>query len=130
LAVPVQAIVQVGKETACYVAGPAEPERCLVKLGRTNDKLVQIVEGVSPGQRVVLNPMAISDETEKPAGDEAGETEDSAEQISAAQPASDTSTAAQPSSGPSSAAQPSSGSSSAAAEPPRAPAAQVTAKAS
>jgi len=84
MTVPVQAIVQVGKETACYVAGPTGPERRLVKLGRTNDKAVQILEGVWAGDRVVLNPMAIAEEAPRPAGDEAEPAEDGSEQISPA----------------------------------------------
>lgn len=84
LTVPVQAIVQVGKETACYVADKAEPERRPVKLGRTNDKLVQVLDGVSAGDRVVLNPMAIAEEAEKPTGVETEPAENAAEQISAA----------------------------------------------
>jgi len=80
LTVPVQAIVQVGKETACYVAGQPAPQRRAVKLGRTNDKLVQILDGVRAGDRVVLNPMGIAEEAERPAGEAA----EPAEQISAA----------------------------------------------
>ncbi len=80
LTVPVQAIVQVGKETACYVAGQPAPQRRAVKLGRTNDKLVQILDGVRAGDRVVLNPMGLAEEAERPAGEAA----EPAEQISAA----------------------------------------------
>jgi RND family efflux transporter MFP subunit len=64
LTVPVQAIVQRKKETSCFVEAGAVPERRVVKLGRTNDKFVEVVEGLNPGDRVVLNPMAILDETE------------------------------------------------------------------
>jgi multidrug efflux pump subunit AcrA (membrane-fusion protein) len=82
--VPVQAVVQIGKETACYVAGPTGPERRPVKLGRTNDKAVQILEGVVAGDRVVLNPMAIAEEAQRPAGGEAEPAENGSEQISTA----------------------------------------------
>jgi HlyD family secretion protein len=83
LAVPVQAIVQVGKESACYVAEKdAMPQRRVVKLGRTNDKLVQILDGVGPGQRVVLNPMAIAEEAPKPDSASAEQTETAVEQLS------------------------------------------------
>jgi RND family efflux transporter MFP subunit len=110
LAVPVQAIVQVGKESACYVAEQdGTPQRRVVKLGRTNDKLVQILDGVGPGQRVVLNPMAIAEEAPKPGDTSAEETDTAVEQISEAP-------------GPRPAP--------AAAESPRAAAASVTAKAS
>jgi len=111
LTVPVQAIVQVGKESTCYVAESADaaPQRRVVKLGRTNDKLVQILDGVGPGQRVVLNPMAIAEETPKSETPEE-QAETPAEQISEASPR------------PASAA--------GSAEPPRAVVANVTAKAS
>lgn len=112
LAVPVQAVVQVGKESACYVATEGTPQRRVVKLGRTNDKLVQILDGVSAGQHVVLNPMAIAEEAPKPTGAPA-EQEKAAEQISEA-----------PSRKPSSGAVP------AAAESLRASTASTTAKAS
>jgi RND family efflux transporter MFP subunit len=83
LAVPVQAIVQVGKESSCYVDAPGGmPQRRVVKLGRTNDKLVQILAGVGPGQRVVLNPMAIAEETPKAADAAAEQTESASEQVS------------------------------------------------
>ncbi len=70
LTVPVQAIVQRKKETSCFVEAEGSPERRVVKLGRTNDKFVEVVEGLNPGDRVVLNPMAILDETEKSAEDD------------------------------------------------------------
>ncbi len=112
LTVPVQAIVQVGKESACYVAESQEeiPQRRVVKLGRTNDKLVQILDGVGPGQHVVLNPMAIAEETTKSADTPEQQPEKTPEQISAApgRPAP----------------------AAAAAEPPRAAVANVTTKAS
>jgi len=112
LAVPVQAVVQVGRDTACYVADKGVAQRRSIKLGRTNDKLVQILDGVHSGQRVVLNPMALAEEALRPAGGEEQTTESGAEQISGT-----------PAAQPSSAAAP-------AAESPRAAAASVTARAS
>jgi len=82
LAVPVQAVVQVGKDTACYVADKGLAQRRPIKLGRTNDKLVQILDGISPGQRVVLNPMALAEEALRPAGGEEQKSAGDAEQIS------------------------------------------------
>ena len=63
LAVPVQAIVQREKETWCFVESGREAKRRTVRLGKTNDKFVQIVDGVEPGERVVLNPMSLIDES-------------------------------------------------------------------
>ena len=96
LAVPVQAVVQVGKETACYVEDRGVPQRRPIKLGRTNDKLVQILDGVSPGQRVVLNPMALAEEILRPAAtNEERRMEQAVEQISGA-PAEPSPSAAAP----------------------------------
>jgi HlyD family secretion protein len=84
LAVPIQAIVQVGKETSCYIAEEGTPLRRIVKLGRTNDKVVQILDGVGIGQRVVLNPMAIAEEAQRPADAPAETMEAAGEKISEA----------------------------------------------
>ena len=59
VSVPVQAIVQVGKKTWCYVDEANGVTQRHVELGRTDDKFVELVSGVEAGQRVVLNPMAI-----------------------------------------------------------------------
>jgi RND family efflux transporter MFP subunit len=66
LSVPVQAIVQVGGKSWCYVGAAAGgTERHDLKLGKTNDKFVEIANGLQQGDRVVLNPMAIVDESQK-----------------------------------------------------------------
>lgn len=59
LSVPVQAVVQRGNETWCYVARDNQPEKRLIQLGQTNDKFVEISSGLERGERVVLNPSAI-----------------------------------------------------------------------
>ncbi|MGF1581293.1 MAG: efflux RND transporter periplasmic adaptor subunit [Gemmataceae bacterium] len=64
LSVPVQAIVQIGSESWCYVDNGDGPERRNVRLGMTNHKFVQIREGIKVGDRVVLNPMAIVEQSE------------------------------------------------------------------
>jgi len=63
LSVPVQAVVQIQDDSWCYVELDGNAERRIVQLGRTNDKFVEIREGLQEGDRVVLNPMAIIDET-------------------------------------------------------------------
>jgi len=64
LSVPLQAVVQIQEDTWCYVdAGGGRVERRTLALGRTNDKFIEIREGLQEGERVVLNPMAIVDET-------------------------------------------------------------------
>ena len=64
LSIPVQAIVQIERENWCYVDASGGIERRELTLGRTNDKFVEIREGLNEGDRVVLNPMAVVDEAE------------------------------------------------------------------
>ncbi len=59
LCVPVQAIVQRGTETWCYVVNDGQLEKCFVQTGKTNDKMVEIRSGLEAGDQVVLNPTAI-----------------------------------------------------------------------
>ncbi len=59
LTVPVQSVVQIGKETWVYVDEQGEPKRRDVEVGPTNMKFVQIREGIAAGDRVVLNPTAV-----------------------------------------------------------------------
>ncbi|MCY2994610.1 MAG: efflux RND transporter periplasmic adaptor subunit [Planctomycetota bacterium] len=66
LTVPVQAVVQVEKQCWCYVDVHGTLERLPVQLGRTNDKFVDVQEGLQAGDRVVLNPMAVADELNPP----------------------------------------------------------------
>ena len=63
--VPVQAVVQIGEDTWCYVDVDGTLERRPIKLGRSNDKFVEIRTGLATGERVVLNPMAIAEASER-----------------------------------------------------------------
>lgn len=76
LSVPVQAVVQIGRQTWCYVDDAGRVERRDIELGRTNDKFVEILKGLDQGMRVVLNPMAIIDEAEQKEAEELAEKED------------------------------------------------------
>lgn len=64
LSIPVQAVAQVKKDTWCYVHSDEGVERRLIKLGRSNDKFVHVLEGLSAGDRVILNTDAIFDDAE------------------------------------------------------------------
>ncbi len=64
LAIPVQSIVQIGNSTWVYVQEKGHPARRAVELGVTNDRFVQIRNGLSFGDQVVLNPTAIADSTQ------------------------------------------------------------------
>ena len=59
LTVPVQAIVQVGEENWVYVGSSSEVEKRPVTVGKTNEKFIEIREGLKAGERVVLNPMTL-----------------------------------------------------------------------
>ena len=89
LTVPVQAIVQIKNDTWCYVDAERNVERRLIELGGTNDKFVEITEGLEEGDRVVLNPMAIVDEYKdgvseaSPGEDLSGPAQDDPEQETA-----------------------------------------------
>lgn len=75
LCVPVQAIVQRGKETWCYVAKDGETQKCPVELGGTNDKFVEVQSGLEVGDRVVLNPSTILESSSNEGRDIAPEKE-------------------------------------------------------
>lgn len=71
LAVPVQAVLsspERGAKPRVYVLTPNGPEIREVKLGYSDDKLVQIVEGVSEGDEVVLNPRVLLNDKDKRSG--------------------------------------------------------------
>ncbi len=63
ITVPIQAIVQIEDQTWVYVDRDGRVERQDIELGRTNEKFVQITKGIGSGDRVLLNPMAIVDES-------------------------------------------------------------------
>lgn len=54
LAVPLQAVTSEGQEHYCYVWAGGGVRRQAVKLGRSNQMLAEIVEGLSAGDRVLL----------------------------------------------------------------------------
>lgn len=58
LQIPVQAAVQIGKAYFAYVynSETGETERRTLKLGETNDLSVEIVDGLSESELVVMNP--------------------------------------------------------------------------
>ncbi len=59
LTVPVQAVMQIQKDSWCYVDNGSGIERRMVQLGLTNHKFVEVREGLKEGDRIVLNPMAL-----------------------------------------------------------------------
>ncbi len=59
ISVPIQAIVQRASNNWCFVRDGRGVARRAVKLGKTNDKFVQIVQGIKEGDAVVLNPAVL-----------------------------------------------------------------------
>ena len=60
VSVPVQAVVQIEDDTWCYVGNDGNVERRPVQLGRNNDKFVEVISGLSSGDRTVLNPLGLA----------------------------------------------------------------------
>jgi HlyD family secretion protein len=58
--VPVQAVCNRGGKKVCYLAGTS-PQPITVTTGLSNDNFVQIADGLSIGQTVLLNPPTIAE---------------------------------------------------------------------
>ena len=56
LTVPTEAVVSEGGHDICYVAHEDGLERREVKLGQSNQDLLEITDGLGEGEQVVLNP--------------------------------------------------------------------------
>ncbi len=92
-AIPIQAVVQRAGQNWLYVKGQDKVERRKVALGMSNDQYVIVTEGVSVGEKVVLNPNGLIDnnkenqpaeeeaESDQPAATLVATTEDSASSI-------------------------------------------------
>lgn len=76
LSVPVYAVVQVENESWCYVNSGGGVERRVVTLGRTNDKYVEIRDGLDEGDQVVLNPDAVLEPSQHRKEDESAPPDD------------------------------------------------------
>ena len=55
LVVPIQAVAEISGDRAAYVAAGNAFLRRDVKIGQTNDRLVQILEGIDEGEQVALD---------------------------------------------------------------------------
>lgn len=74
LAVPVQCVVELSGGFYCWVQTPSGPERRPVVLGASNNKLIEMKDGILEGDQVLLNPRALLSEAREnnPFGDSAG----------------------------------------------------------
>ncbi len=61
LCAPIQAIVQRGEATFCYVSRNGDVVKCPVEVGRMNEKYVEIRKGLAAGDRIVVDPTSILD---------------------------------------------------------------------
>lgn len=65
ISVPVQAILSFGGKDHVYIRRGDEWSRIEVKLGTSNDKLIEVAEGLNEGDEVALSPLALMSEEEK-----------------------------------------------------------------
>lgn len=77
LFVPIRAVRAVGEELFCYVRGPEGLERRVVTVGVSNDKFVEILSGLSEGEKVLvgLPPQPLLDAEEERRESEGAEKE-------------------------------------------------------
>ena len=80
LTVPIQAIVQRADKNWCYIQVNNQLEKREIKLGKTNDKFVEIKQGLQDGDVVVLNPMSLVDEQNAMASGKTADEEGAKEQ--------------------------------------------------
>jgi multidrug efflux pump subunit AcrA (membrane-fusion protein) len=68
ITLPVSSVVEQRGQFACWVKGATGPERRVLKLGHTNDKVIEVADGVKEGEVVYRNPRAMVEEArEEPA---------------------------------------------------------------
>jgi HlyD family secretion protein len=56
LQIPVQSVVTVGPKYFLFAIGANGPERREIVLGDTNDSMMEIIDGLAEGDKVILNP--------------------------------------------------------------------------
>jgi len=56
LQVPIQSIITIGAHHFTFVAGDRDARQREVKIGQTNDRMVEILDGVKADELVVMNP--------------------------------------------------------------------------
>jgi multidrug resistance efflux pump len=70
LAVPLQAVVgsvDMGNKRKCFVMTGTGPQERMVTLGLSNDKMVEVQDGIAEGEEVILNPRMLMSDKEKAA---------------------------------------------------------------
>ncbi|MBX6316050.1 MAG: HlyD family efflux transporter periplasmic adaptor subunit, partial [Isosphaeraceae bacterium] len=65
LVIPVMSVLEMGGKDYVYVVTPEGPQRRTVVLGTTNDKIVEVKEGLKEGEQVAMNPEALLTDDER-----------------------------------------------------------------
>lgn len=77
ISVPIQAVVQRGEANWCFVKSDGEVNRREITLGKTNDKFVEVREGLDVDEVVVLNPSNLMEDDNEQAGEQSEKKEPS-----------------------------------------------------
>lgn len=62
--IPVQAVVRIGKQPTAYVFKDGKTEPRKVEIGLDNNRMVQVISGLEPGEKVSLTPPLAPAETQ------------------------------------------------------------------
>jgi multidrug resistance efflux pump len=68
LTIPIQAVlgtVELGRHRKCYVMTPSGPQEREIVVGISNEKMVEVKEGLEEGEQVVVNPRILLNEKER-----------------------------------------------------------------
>ena len=100
IGIPVQSVANREGGKVCYVLTPGGPKEQVIQTGAFNDRFVEILEGVSEGQKVLLNPPRLLTAVKKGgiAGGTVPKSED--EKSSSEEPSAETVRQPEPQSGP------------------------------
>lgn len=96
LTVPVSAVIPSRNGFYCYVQTPEGPVRRQLLLGMTNDRFVEVQDGVAEGEQVILNPRNLQEESQPVGTSDDEDQEDAAQKFGVAESSTD---AAKPSRG-------------------------------
>jgi HlyD family secretion protein len=59
IAVPIAAVIEQGDQFVCAVSSGEMVDRRIVTLGKTDDRFVEITEGLREGEQILLNPRSV-----------------------------------------------------------------------
>lgn len=88
LMLPVAAVIETEEGAFCWISGATDNSKRSVVLGDSNDVFVEVISGLSEGEKVILNPAALLDEAAEDALQTFGSESSTPRDPSAAQEAS------------------------------------------